>query len=469
MKPSQKQVLFDVLIIGLILVLCALSIFIVMRMLRGFFSQDTQGPIMKRYELYQKALHDNNLSELKKILTKNKQKENAEIILTSLKTASPEKIDVQGIEIKGKQATFHLKGVKSGQTVNGTLTFIKEDGEWKVSSENWTPGAQDKNLAKAQTPGVARPQIPFFDDPAKPPQQRFQLSGHQDAISSLAFTPDSQYLLSTSGDDLAIKSWNTFTGKEVSQAKSDKRVAAVGVAPDGKKMLTADGSNQITIWTLANGTIGAKINSLQTVGDSFALSKDGKWLGTVGVKFSIKIWQLQDSSPIETVKKSKNQRALVFSPNRESLLSADDKGYTVWNTNDWKGKRYNIDKTQGQVASMDIRPDGKRLAIGHDDSGSVIVDLENNKEINRLTVQGASTASVRFSPDGKLLATANKNTVYLWSADTGAQLAQLNGHSADVTSLAFSPDGNALASGGKDKKIIIWQGGLKPAVKRSAQ
>ncbi len=73
-----------------------------------------------------------------------------------------------------------------------------------------------------------------------------------------------------------------------------------------------------------------------------------------------------------------------------------------------------------------------------------------------------STRCVRFSPSGKLLATANvDNTVSVWDLDAREEAARLTGHRVPVYSLAFHPKGQLLASAGfefgtKRGEILIW-------------
>ncbi len=69
-------------------------------------------------------------------------------------------------------------------------------------------------------------------------------------------------------------------------------------------------------------------------------------------------------------------------------------------------------------------------------------------------------ASVKFSPDGKVLAVGGYQEVRLIDAATGKPLATLSGHSDYVRSLAFSPDGKMLAAAGgppqRGGEIKIW-------------
>src|SRR6202049_2804554 len=56
------------------------------------------------------------------------------------------------------------------------------------------------------------------------------------------------------------------------------------------------------------------------------------------------------------------------------------------------------------------------------------------------------TFNVALSADGKLLARAGINRVDLWDVASGKKLHTLTGHGADLLRVKFSPDGKTLAS-----------------------
>jgi WD40 repeat protein len=115
-----------------------------------------------------------------------------------------------------------------------------------------------------------------------------------------------------------------------------------------------------------------------------------------------------------------------------------------------------IDHNQGAVNRIEFSPDTRWLATTTEDGKILIWDIEGRLE--KELSNGSQISALRFSPDGRTLATANAAdfTISLWDVQSGSVERRLNFHSGVVNALAFSPDSQKLASGGADRMVVIW-------------
>ena len=86
-------------------------------------------------------------------------------------------------------------------------------------------------------------------------------------------------------------------------------------------------------------------------------------------------------------------------------------------------------------------PDGKRIASADDKTVTV---SENQRVVMKILAHKAAVTAVAFSPDGKLLVSADKDgKVNLMDAATGKQLRTFDSV-AGANKIAFSADGRVL-------------------------
>src|SRR5262249_28666695 len=99
-------------------------------------------------------------------------------------------------------------------------------------------------------------------------------------------------------------------------------------------------------------------------------------------------------------------------------------------------------------------------ACGRETPSLRLWDLTLRKEISHMGARGEQTASVAFSPNGKLLASGRLNgDVCLWEVLTGKEIARVAAHASKGYGtywVSFAPDGRTLASGGEDGFVRLW-------------
>lgn len=113
--------------------------------------------------------------------------------------------------------------------------------------------------------------------------------------------------------------------------------------------------------------------------------------------------------------------------------------------------------------SMDISKDGKLLAIGTVASGervgkiAQVYRLPEMQFLKELSLGESGVVAVRFSPDGKYLATCGYNPqgTTLWDTSTWQQAGSLL-QEMPVTHISWSDDGSRLASSDFSATTKLW-------------
>lgn len=115
-------------------------------------------------------------------------------------------------------------------------------------------------------------------------------TGHTDAISSLVFTPNGEYLVSGSYDG-TIDLWNLRNGEMRELGQHLAPIHTLAIAPDGRTLASAS-RDGLKLWNLRSGqllhTISGTVDTVQAV----AFSNDGNLMATGGENNTIKIWRI---------------------------------------------------------------------------------------------------------------------------------------------------------------------------------
>ena len=98
---------------------------------------------------------------------------------------------------------------------------------------------------------------------------------------------------------------------------------------------------------------------------------------------------------------------------------------------------------------VDVNADGSLVAIGSADGEVVLWDVAKRRALDVDIAVRASVAAVRFSPDGRMLATSaldKDDGVRVWEVPSGRLMNRLADVSPAIGGLAWRPDGKAVAA-----------------------
>ncbi len=322
--------------------------------------------------------------------------------------------------------------------------------------------------------GHASGEVQLWDVPTA--KKRAILSGHDQIVTSLAFTPDGKTLaaggsgaLGIVGGEGEVKLWNVATGEPGLPLKGRVigSVTDLAFSADGRVLAAASlgipffrvssrTMGEIKLWQVITGEeqllIRGKANYIWGVG----FAPDGKTLASANADKTVKLWRPAHHTDQESSDPSRPAsqwvRCLACSPDGKLIASgSSDHTICLWDAATGS-KLAVLTEHKHRVLGVAFSPDGMTLASASIDKSIKLWDIPAgaaDKTKLRISYPTKSEANcVAYSPDGKTLAFGCQDgTITLWDLESDKARLVLKGHTESIQSIAFSRDGHSLASG----------------------
>ena len=164
-----------------------------------------------------------------------------------------------------------------------------------------------------------------------------------------------------------------------------------------------------------------------------------------------------DAATYKLLRKAAPKKRLIhlaFGPGADKLAWCENT--TRVELHDLKAKKMVVLETGNDQPGMKFSPDGKLLATGGYGTQAKLWDAATGAIVRSLDMGAAPGGlSVAFSPDGKQIAVGNRNhTTRLFETASGKLLHELDRSSTQE--LKFSPDGKTLAVAYVKGDIGLW-------------
>ncbi|KAJ7732752.1 hypothetical protein DFH07DRAFT_780864 [Mycena maculata] len=290
------------------------------------------------------------------------------------------------------------------------------------------------------------------------------LHGHNDLVTSVAFSPDGRRIVSGSYDN-TVRIWDAETQEQIREPLHghNNSVTSVAFSPDGRRIVSGSYDNTVRIWDAEiQEQIREPLHGHNSLVRSVAFSPDGRQIVSSSYDNTVRIWDAETQEQIRDPLHGHNNsvRSVAFSPDGRRIVSASyDNTVRIWDAETQEQIRDPLHGHNNSVTSVAFSPDGRRIVSSSYDNTVRIWDAETQEQIREpLHGHNSLVTSVAFSPDGRRIVSGSyDNTVRIWDAETQEQIREpLHGHNSLVTSVAFSPDGKQIVSGSKDNTVRIW-------------
>jgi WD40 repeat protein len=271
---------------------------------------------------------------------------------------------------------------------------------------------------------IRQRQLQVLGDPALASDAASQPIAHRDIVSSLAFSPDGNWI--ASGGYRIVKLWQRAAPLQ-QRRQIDGPATTLATSNDGRWVAAALGDGHVRIW------------------DRHADSEGG-------------VFKVHDAAA----------SAVAFNQDGTQVLSAEGPVLKQWDaaTGEAKGQL----TAPSPIRVLRVLAEGAKVATGHEDG---VIRIWNVDQLTLPPAEGEENAAAapaqELTGHGKpvtafgwstaegprLVSASEDGTLRLWDLEQGKEARQI-AHGSPVSVLAISTDGSQLASAGPDGIVRVW-------------
>ena len=313
---------------------------------------------------------------------------------------------------------------------------------------------------------------------AKPRKEQGEGETERESVRAIASTRDRQRLAMYSFVFLPqearyrhfLRVVDLRTAKPIAEfdfEESSAEIRVIAISPDGASVVSAAGA-EVRIWDIASGVevLRHQIEQRASI-RSLAFSNDSKRL-IIGADNALYRWvwaspEMPRKIELGPANKRLSPVSIDFSGNDELIAVGleRDPGILLFDA-DCKalGELSENGETHLYVRSVRFSPDGNLLAAAEYRGGVWLWDVATRRLRRKLPSITDDYTQLSFSPDGSRLAAAStwSGTMDVFDVETGHRLAsERPAHEQSPNFLAFLDNAERMASASDDGSLCVWQ------------
>ena len=249
----------------------------------------------------------------------------------------------------------------------------------------------------------------------------YRFQGHISDVTSVEFSPDGQFLLSSARDG-TVRIWNVETGRAVRRFGEHRRLAYDATYTSDAMRVLSTGSENILLWDVETGDVERVFGNLgnQVTALTVAVSPDDQYALAGLNNGIIVVWELATGNEVRRI---------------------------TGHTDDITDMRFSADGTQLLTASID---------------GTVrIWEFATGALLKRFNGHDDDVWTAVFANDETQVVSASANgTVILWDIASRTEIHRFIGHTADVLGAAIYPETGTVYTASADGTVRAWRGSV---------
>lgn len=236
-------------------------------------------------------------------------------------------------------------------------------------------------------------------------------------ISDVDLSPDQRTAVTVDGDGI-LKTWDTLSGDELVNITAHiSPINHVRFSPDGQFILTSSDDQTAKLWSLT-GDMVQEFTAHDGEVWGIAFSPDGKRVATGSSDHAIRLWDIETGERVQVFRGHTDTiLAIDFSPDGRLLLTgSSDSTARLWDV----GTGQEVQRFVGhsdEVTSVRFAPDGELIVTASVDQTARVWELATGQISRQFTGHADTVFTARFSADGRYVITGDTEATYMWRAD----------------------------------------------------
>jgi WD40 repeat protein/serine/threonine protein kinase len=248
----------------------------------------------------------------------------------------------------------------------------------------------------------------------------FSLPAQRNGLLNAALSPNGQ-LLATVSNDGKIVVYNVEIGTVAGEMTGHEQLVSVLLfTADSQQLISADESGVIFRWSMSDfSPIETRLESTTSDGiTNMAVSPDGQYLAVSGRDTLIRVWDLEQEEVVAELAGHENiVDALAFDQTNTRLISGGrDTTIIIWDFLAENPLQSRLTGHSGFIFDLAVSPNNRYLASASQDDVR-LWDLASARQLGRPFIghrQGERVTSVLFRDDETLLSTGYDRNLVQW-------------------------------------------------------
>ncbi len=297
-----------------------------------------------------------------------------------------------------------------------------------------------------------------------------EMPGHTSDVVHASFNR-SDDRIATASLDSTIRLWNGITGQPIRTMDGHRSaVSWSDFSPDGAYLASGSYDQTVRLW---DGQTGAPLRVLAGHSDkihSVAFSSDSRWLISCSADTTARLWDLSAPAPVVLRGHGSYVYAVAWLPTHARIASASwDGTVRTWDATtgqplavyevESEADRRALSAFESPFFAVDSSHDGSRIAAIRGTGAVHVWDIDTGRhQVFRDMAGGIVCSDVEFLPDDndRLVYQKSNGVVTVRSLVNGEQSPVCQLPKKSVYGISVSRDGSMLALGLSDGTVQVW-------------